>query len=682
MRALATRLLPCIVATITVIAWPTHALAQEEEEATAELRLLRQTPWTTPDEPSLVLELRVTNVGDVTIEEPVIRWELGPKVDARFEYEDALEEGPSFAAVADIESETLPAALGPGIAIDVEVTIDTADTGGIDPTDSGVYPLELELLTGENVSIASITTAAIHIARPPEQPVLFSWWTEVAAPVAFGPDGTMIDAGFADELASGGGLVSQVEAVADLLRSPTAQTIDLVVSPAALDQLRMASDGYAEPSGDEVPADAPGPLAAAETLERLAAIAEDPRVRIHAMPFAAPRLPALLSGGLGTHLEAQWRLGNDLFERVLGELPDPTVARPPGVSFDARAVEHLEAHGATTVLGAADSVVRPPQPNDFAPPPAATLATSFGGQIDLVLPDPGTQSLLEDTTLLEDPVRAAQVVLGQLAVVWREQPVPGGDLARGLALDLQPGLPPDFWRPMLRRLARAPFLEPTHTEDLPDLIEPAPVPTELPPYDDPGFTSGYEDELEATGRRLLAFASIVEDPTDEADRLRRDLLYAEASQYVENEGSGRVWIDAVNTEIDATFGELAPDTSRVLTFTSRSGTIPLRMWDPGERVMNVRVQLRSGRVEFLGDDVRPVRLEQPGQVVTFDAEFKAAGPSTIDVFVLAPNNEVLSRQVLVVRSTAINSIALIITIGAGLLLIGLWSRRFFRRRSR
>jgi hypothetical protein len=674
-----TRLLPCLVAILVVIAWPTHALAQEEPAA--ELRLLRQTPWTSPEEPTLVIELRVTNTGDVTIPDPFVRWELGPKIDARFEYETALEEGPSFAAVADIEP--LSADLGPGITTDVELTIDTAETGGIDPTDSGVYALELELFS-EDLSIASITTAAIHIARPPEQPVLFSWWTEVASPVAFGPDGTMIDPGFADELATNGSLVSQVDAIADLLRSPSLDlTIDLVISPAALDQLRLAADGYAEPSGDEVPAEAPGPLAAAEALERLAAIAEDPRVRIHAMPFAAPRLPALLSGGLGTHLEAQWRLGNDLFERILGELPDPTVARPPGVAFDERSVAHLEAHGATTILGAADSVVRPPQPNDFAPPPAATLATSFGGEVGLVLPDPGTQALLEDTTLLlEDPVRAAQVILGQLAVIWRERPVTGEDEQRGLALDLQPGLPSNFWRPMIRRLVGAPFLEATHTEDLPDLIQPPPDPAELLPYDDAGFTSGYEDDLETTGRRLLAFASILEDPADDADRLRRDLLYAEASQYVQNEGSGRAWINAVNDEIDATFEDLAPDTSRVLTFTSRSGTIPLRMGDPGGRVVNVQVQLRSGRVDFLDDEVRSVRLEEPDQVVTFDAEFKAAGPSTIDVFVLAPNNEVLSRQVLVVRSTAINSIALIITIGAGLLLVGLWSRRFFRRRSR
>jgi hypothetical protein len=678
MRTSATRLLPCLAAILVVLASSTPVLAQEEPEA--ELRLLAQTAWTTPEEPSLDLTVRIENVGEVTISDPVVRWELGPKVGARFEYETALEEGPSFAAAAD--TEPLPADLAPGDSTEVTIAIDTEETGGIDPTDSGVYPLELEL-RAEDASIAAITTAAIHVARPPEQRVRFSWWTEIATPVAFGPDGTLVDAGFGDALASGGSLVAQVEAIANLLRTQADVAIDLVVSPAALDQLRMAADGYVESDGDEVAAESPGPTAAGDTLDRLAAIVEDPRVRLHAMPFAAPRLPALLSGGLATHLQAQWQTGDEVVERILGEGPDPAVARPPGVAFDQRSVEHLVLlRGTTTILGAADSVVRPPQANDYAPPPAATLTTSFGQEVELLLPDPSTQALLEDEVLLEDPIRAAQVVLGELATIWREQPVPGDEIERGLALDLATGLPAEFWRPAIRRLAAAPFLRGTHAGDLADLIEPAPDPAQLLPYDEAGFTEGYADDLEATGRRLAAFASVLEEPVDEASRRRRDLLYAEASQYVENEGSGRVWIESVNDAMDRIFARIAPDTSRVLTYTS-SGRIgiPLRMGDPGDRVLNVRVQLASGRVEFLEDDEQSVTLDRPDQVLTFDAEVKAAGPSSIEVFVIAPNGEVLSRQVLVVRSTAINSIALIITIGAGLVLVGLWSRRLFRRRS-
>ncbi len=101
----------------------------------------------------------------------------------------------------------------------------------------------------------------------------------------------------------------------------------------------------------------------------------------------------------------------------------------------------------------------------------------------------------------------------------------------------------------------------------------------------------------------------------------------------------------MNGVIDATFE--APRTGHVaqaLTFTSRSGTIPLRMGDPGDRVLNVKVELASGRVEFLDDNERTVALDQADQVITFEAEVKAAGRADIDVFVLSPNGIVLAQR--------------------------------------
>ena len=61
----------------------------------------------------------------------------------------------------------------------------------------------------------------------------------------------------------------------------------------------------------------------------------------------------------------------------------------------------------------------------------------------------------------------------------------------------------------------------------------------------------------------------------------------------------------MNGVIDRTFARIAPDTTRVLTFTSRSTTIPLAMGDPGDRIINVTVQLASGRIEFLDEARAP-----------------------------------------------------------------------------
>jgi hypothetical protein len=668
-------LLWAIVWATVSIAPPAHA--QGEEPAAAEIRLLKQTAWTTPERPLIRITVRI-DVGDQAIAAPVVGWRLGPKVLSRVKYEAALVEGPPFAAAAD--TIFLAGDLSPGASIEVPLRINTAETEAIED-DSGVYPLQLELRSGDQI-VASMTTAVVHIFQDPVQPVLFSWWTELATPIAFGPDGKLLDLGFEATLGSRHGIVAQVEAIRDLLRqAPSGAALDLIVSPVALDQLERIADGYERNDGISVPADADAPRAAAETLTSLEEIARSPQARLHAMPFAAPRLPALLSSAVRNHLDAQWRAGDEIFESILGERPDPTVARPPGLSFDQESVDVMVVRGATTILGGADTVERPPQDNDFAPPPAAMLPTSTGGEVALLLPDPGATALLNGPGVEEDPVLAAQVLLGELATIWKEEPVPGPLEERGLALDLAQDLPAAFWRPAVRRLAQAPFLELVRAEDLSGKILPPPEPATLGTAAPEIFSTLYTQDLAEASHRVSAFGAVVEEPAGEADRLRRNLLYAEASQYVENEGTGRMWINAVNGVIDRTFDRLAPDTSRVLTFTSRSGTIPLRMGDPGERVLNVRVELASGRVEFLDDNERSVRLDQADQVITFEAEVKAAGPSSIEVLVLSPNGVVISRGELIVRSTAVNPIALVITIAAGLVLVGLWSRRLFRRRN-
>jgi hypothetical protein len=665
---------------LTLLSLSLPARAQEPSEPSAALRLTFQNPWTTLDEPLIRISLRVRNDGTTTIADPAIVWTMGPRVVSRVQYETALAEGPSAAAAAD--TVFLTTDLEPGEFEDVLIRIDVTGLGAVDQTDSGVYPLGLELWS-EDQPIAGVTTAAIHIVRPPQKRVRFSWWTEIATPVMFGPDGRLIDTGFERILAAGDGIAAQVRAIHDVVTADaSAEAVDIVVSPAALEQLAQAADGYRRADGTPVAESDVVPTVASATLDRLRDIVAEPEVRMYAMPFAAPRLPALVAAGLRTHLQAQWRLGEQTVERILGETPDPAVVRPPGLAFDQASINLLATRGVTTLLGAADTVPRPPEENNYAPRPVWTIGTTDDTPMQLVLPDPGTQALLANADLLDDPVLAAQAALGELATIWKEQPVPPPGITRGLALDLLPDLPAGVWSPLVRRLSGAPFLDPTHAATLPFVVEPAPGPSSLAPRPAETFTTPYADDLAEVGRRLGAFAAMVVEPAGEADRLRRSMFYAEASQYIGSEGSGRTWISSVDQVLDRTFSRLAPDTSRVLTFTSPSARIPLSMGDPGNRVLDVRVELASGRVDFPDGNEQPVLLRRANQVVTFEAEVKAAGPSRIDVFVISPNGQIVSQRTLIVSSTALNPIALLITAGAGLVLVALWSRRFFRRRTR
>ena len=94
---------------------------------------------------------------------------------------------------------------------------------------------------------------------------------------------------------------------------------------------------------------------------------------------------------------------------VLDVEPGSAVVRPPEGALDDAAVTALAALGATTILGDADTVERPPQPNEFAPPPTATLAV--GGQtVDLVLPDAGHPGVARATGVPRGRGRAAQAI--------------------------------------------------------------------------------------------------------------------------------------------------------------------------------------------------------------------------------------------------------------------------------
>jgi hypothetical protein len=97
--------------------------------------------------------------------------------------------------------------------------------------------------------------------------------------------------------------------------------------------------------------------------------------------------------------------------------------------------------------------------------------------------------------------------------------------------------------------------------------------------------------------------------------------------------------------------------------------------------VSVRVGLESPQLESIA--ARDVNGLEPGETrdLVFDVRLKTTGQFPLRVFVEAPAGRTVSETTVIVRSTAYSRIALIITIGAALVLVVLWVRRFFRRTS-
>lgn len=645
------------------------SLAQGQPSVT--LRSVSQTPWGTPKDPVIDLAVLARNDGESALDELTLGITIGSAVRSRSAYEASLTNGPSL----PIDARTIAEAgtLDPGGTRRFRVSIDLATIGGVSLDESLVYPVRVDIRSA-GVPVAVVDSPIIFLVRRPEAPLLVSTVVELSAPIAFGPDGRLWDPSLEAAVAGGGTLEAEVAALQRM--ADGLSPVELVIQPASLDQLQRMSDGYERADGTTVASGTAAAADAATLLTELRLIVASPAVGVIALPFATPTVPSLLASGLGGDLAVQTASGRNTVRSILGVEPTATVARPPGGALDDAAVAALAALGATTIVGDALTVERPPQPNGFAPPPTASLAV--GGQtLGLVLPDPGTQALLAGTGFMADPVRAAQATIGELAVIWGEQPVP--DTPRGVVVSLPAGLPGRFWGALLGRIAGAPFLRLAAVESLAAQIPPPTAPSVLLTPSTARFSPPYAEAIKRERRDVLAFRSMLVADSPIPDRLARDLLYAESAEYLGNESAGRAWIDQVHRSTEAVFARAVPDTSQVFTFTSDAGSIPLRMGDPDELPLRFTLQLRSNRFRFPDGARQTVTLDDPNQIVTFRASALAAGQGTVQVIVRAPSGRPIGQTRLTVRSTAVNRIALAVTIAAALLLVVLWSRRLLRR---
>ncbi len=655
---------------------PTASPSPSPGSPQVRLRLAEQTLWNGPDRPLLDLRFRATNEGPTPVEDLTVGVTLFGRVLSRTAYERSLVADPSPVVVIDAETYARDGALEPGDPRVFEVTF-MLDAGGIDPTQSGIYPLKIDLRS-DGVPVADIRTPVVYLVREPEQPLALSWTLVLHHPITFGPDGVFTSASLEEELAPGGRIGGLTQGLLELTRA-TADPVDLAVSPLLLMQLARMSDGYSvEDAGQlrEVPPERDGAATAAATLEALREIVAAPQVSLSALPLAAPEIPSMLSSGLGRDLDVQLARGRELVGAILRATPDPTVLRPPAGVLDEAALEALAIRGVRLVALDPGAVQSPLQPLGFAPPPVTSLRRE--GDLVGLVPDPAVSTLLASPLVTSDPVLGAHVVLGELASIWQEQP----GQARGLAMVLSEelDLPGGFYRELLAGVAGAPWLRPVRGRDLvaafPRTDRDALVGT-FPST----FSPSYVSALKQTRRRIEVYRSMLVEESTEPERLELHLLLAEGGQFLRDPATGFAFVRDADDTVSAVFDAISVDASQVVTLTSRSGaTLPVRVASDAAEPLRVQVGLVS---QYLVRSPTEELVLLPGDArsLTFDVDLKTTGRFPVIVRVVAPTGRVIEQASITVRSTAYNRIALVITIAAALALVLLWARRFLPRRT-
>jgi hypothetical protein len=685
------RLLGAVAAALVAVcavAVPPPAAAQD---ANVTLRLLSQSPWSRN---TLDLQVAATNAGTEPLNKLELQVAFGEHITTQASFDAMLSTGVAGLAFT---SKVIHGSIDPGDTKTIPMTIDLTAIALIDPVDSEIYPASVTLLSKES-SVASIVTPVIHIVRPPEKPIYSSVAVPLSAPIAFGADDALVDTGFPASLAKGGALRAPIDAIAGSAsaRHPRG-AVDLVTDPLAITQARDVTAGYHTADGTQVPSDSPEATQATNFLARLTeVVGATHNVETVAQPYGNPSIPAMLTtyAGFPTgltptlegQLDAQRASGIDVI-RTVGATASPRVIAPSGGQFSDETLDWLARSSLDVVLGGPDTVDRAPWQGQIAPAP--TVPTAAGPT--LVLPDPNTQLLFGQTDLLSDPVRAAQVVLGELAFIWKQEPVPAEPYRRGVAIAPPATLPPAMWSPLLDRLAGAPFLQPVTLSHLVDKINPD-NPNGAGPLTAPSvarFQDSYASQIATLGGDVSIVNSML-GPTDPAPAtdLRRRLFTATEPAYLFDPAAGQPWLTSVDTVATAAFGAVTPQVEgESFTFTSREGTIPMQMGDPGDQAFHVIVELHSQDFTFPDGDKEAVVVDHPGQVVSFRVVANASGQNALGVTVTDPNgrlvpvNKGTTDPILVgVRTTAVNSIALLVTVLAALGLVALYARRWFRRR--
>ena len=204
----------------------------------------------------------------------------------------------------------------------------------------------------------------------------------------------------------------------------------------------------------------------------------------------------------------------------------------------------------------------------------------------------------------------------------------------------------------------------------------------MPPRAYPSFGLIYLNKLLHLRSSLSRFRETVDGSAEVEVRLRGDLLLAQSEAALTDPSLGQSFIDAVSGEIRHTYDRVHIATT-VVTLPSQRGLVPLTIAnESGQRLRAVLQFVTDRRLQFVGGSSRGVVLDPGTRTLTFSVQAQATGRIPVRVQVLSAGEapDTIASRTMVIRSTAYNRLALFLTVGAAVFLLGWWGRRFLPRR--
>jgi hypothetical protein len=643
------------------------------------LTLLGESVWNGPNRP-LTLTVRATNEGVTTVADLSVFLTIGSPTRSRSLFEESLSADPTLPVFTFPYPQGGSLAPGASHTFHLEQSMDIPTIGG----ESALYPLRIDLRSGDE-TLATIRTPMIFLAEAPRVPLSVAWTLVLADPMQFGPDGVLGPGPVEADIAPGGRLDREVAAIDG--RHPVGA--ELALSPVLLSELERMAGGYQRrDASGAVEAVDPGTGGAQDASRLLAALsraASRPSVEVVALPLGDALIPATIHARF-RNLTTLLTGGRDVIQSVLGVTASRLTFRPPGSELDAQSLAQLAGRGVTTLL-VDGGFIPAPQTLTFSPTTVARV-TGSGRAATAVLPDEGAEALA--IAYPDDPVLAAHAVLGELAARYFELPNAPG---RGAAMLFpeRPFGPTGLFGPLAGLLDGSPWLSTVTVTGLlarVSLGTTANVPVPARTY--PSFDAGYLASLAGARSALADFRATVVGADRVEAAMDGDLLAAQAGSFVTDPQAGLAYIDVVRSTIDRTYRAVAaPPTGYTITLPSQHGVVPLTIRNDSPYEIHAQVELTAvPQLTIDGGGIESVTLPAKASVpLQFSVSAKTTGRFPMGVRILTPTGVSIvpapgdDLPQIVVRSTAYNRVALVITIGAALFLALWWGRRFLPRRT-
>lgn len=687
---LSTAVVAC-VALLQVLA--PGAGAQGEGDLDVRMELVEQLPWHHSDS-TLGITLELTNEGDVPLEGIGIQVALYARSVSRSQLQASYEGRQAF----DLGLESIvdpEVTLDPGESHQVALTNPLSSLSSFAATTEGVYPLAITLAdVGTDQVLDTVRTALVVYPEDPENPLHLALVVPLADVPSRGPGGSFradLDGEFRLERATepGGWLSGLVSALRD--RAEEGMHVAVAPSPRLVEELADQADGYRRVTDDgeteEIAADSPTARAAGDVLDDLEVLLGQEEVQPVLAPYANPDLPWLAElDWVAQHVNE----GERAFEEALGSSPGRDWIFAAGGRLDGATLERLALADAGTFTFFGPDSLEPAvegEPSTCVAlvdvtPACPIAARSTGGEVHGYGADRLVQDRLLDVVREPSPLHV-QRFLAETAMIHSELP----GTQRVLHAALPSGEPaPELTQELLERIGEAPWLRsvtPAEGLDLGlDSIPRSIVSRASPAPSEPD--ASLQTDIDQASDRLATFQAI-EPPVSLVERLIRNLLVAQSrSWWSDPELVETAQAYAVQTEgiADAELAKISVQAPPEITLTSEEGEITMSLVNEADYPVTVRIVPESDDVTFDPAFIEDTFEANGTSQFRVDVISRSSGIFPVQVHLQTPEGEDIRPLDIRVRSTTLNDIAVVITLGALAFLILFYATRGVRQRRR